>query len=116
MALTKGERKALLIGGGLVATGLLYYLGAGLGRDKNAALIPDAIEDRLDTVVEALNKRFGKTWANGGLAALKRTLEQTLPGPLVALVDVVVAAEKAGQQNGWNGVQKRTHAAHLATA
>lgn len=116
MALTKGEKVALWIGGGVVTTSLLYYLGAGLGRDRNAALIPDAIEDRLDMVVEAMNTRFGREWVNRGLAVLKQALEETLPGPLVALVDVVVAAERAGHHHGWNGARKRIHAVQLASA
>jgi len=116
MALTKDEKKVLMVGGGVLGGALLYYLMAGAGSEKNAALIPDAIEDRLDLVVKALDGRFGKVWVGRGIAALKSALSETLPAPLVALVDVVVAAETLGRQHRWTGAHKRVHAMRLAGA
>ncbi|MDI1444857.1 hypothetical protein [Polyangium sp. 6x1] len=87
------------------ATGL-YYLLAGAGKDKNAALIPDSIEDRLDMVVESLNETFGKSWGRYAISALKKAL----PAPLVALVQFVHAAE---QHRGVSGAQKRAYATQL---
>jgi hypothetical protein len=116
MALTKNDKTALMVGGGLLGGALLYYLMAGAGSEKNAALIPDAIEDRLDLVVKVLDRRFGKVWVDRGISALKSALSETLPGPVVALVDAVVAAEKLGRQQRWTGAYKRVHAMRLAGA
>ena len=92
----------------------LYYLLAGAGRANNAALIPDAIEDRIDAVVDALDERYGKAWAQLGLGALQAGLRKVLPAPLVALVDAVYAAEQYGRRHGWTGPQKRAHATRAA--
>jgi hypothetical protein len=107
MALSKGEKKVLgaigkAVGAGAVMYGL-YYLLSGAGSEQNAALIPDSIEDKLDMVVERLNKKFGKAWGQYAIALL----EQALPGPLVALVQFVHEAE---QQNGLSGASKRGYA------
>ena len=105
MALTKGEMQ--VIGAiGTVAAGIgLYYLLAGAGKEKNAALIPDSIEGRLDMVVEYLNDTFGKSWGRYAISAL----QQALPAPLVALVRFAYAAE---QQN-WSGAVKQAYARSL---
>src|SRR5262245_2991141 len=81
----KDNTACAILGACTVAAGAfwLYYLLAGPGRRKNAALIPDAIEDRIDAVVEALDARFGKNWVNLGLGALQAGLRKVLPGPLV---------------------------------
>lgn len=104
----------LLIGAAVTAAtalsvGLLYYLKSGTG-ETNAALIPTSLEQRLDRVVEALNRRFGKQWVEQALSTLKVGLERTLPAPLVALVEVVHGVEQIGQKNGWSGLQKRYEA------
>lgn len=116
MRLSKGEKTALAVGGSFIGGVLLYYLVTGTRSDKNAVLIPDAIEDRLDVVVEALDRQFNRLWVDRGISVLKSVLSKTLPASVVALVDVVVAAEKAGQQQGWRGYQKRAHAVRLANA
>lgn len=113
MTLTKNEKTALVIGGSVVGGFLLYYLMAGAGPEKNAVLIPDAVEDRLDLLIEALDERFGKAWVDRGVSLLKSALSETLPAPLVALVDVVATAEKVGRQQGWSGPRKRAHAIRL---
>lgn len=92
-----------------LGVGLLYYLKAGTGETK-AALIPSSLEQRLDRVVEALNKRFGKHWVEQTLGTLKRGLETVLPAPLVALVDAAYRVEQLGQRDGWSGQQKRHEA------
>lgn len=76
----------------------LYYLIAGFGRENNAALIPDAIEDRIDHVVEALNSAVGKGWVTWGADQLKSLLRKSLPAPLVSLIDVVYAVERESQR------------------
>jgi hypothetical protein len=113
MALTRQEKKALktlkTAGGiALASAGAigLYYLLTGAGKEKNSALIPDAIEDKLDRVVETLNRTFGKGWGSYAVLAL----QATLPAPLVGLVHFVHVAE---QQHGLSGDQKRKHASQL---
>jgi len=103
MAFTKGEKKVLGVVGTAVLMGGLYYLFSGEGSDQNAPLIPDSIEDKLDMVVDRLNKKFGNAWGQYAIAVL----EQALPGPLVALVQFVHEAE---QQTGLAGVAKRDYA------
>lgn len=98
----------LVVGGGL----LLYYLKAGAGSEKNAALIPDTIEKKLDMVVDKLNRKFNKRWGNLTIAALSAAL----PKELVGLVNSVVTAEQVGKRMGWTGPQKHKYAVGLATA
>lgn len=92
-----------------LSVGLLYYLKSGSG-EKSASLIPSSLEQKLDSVVEALNRRFGKHWVEQALSTLKAGLERTIPAPLVALVEVVHGVEQIGQKNGWSGLQKRHEA------
>lgn len=114
---TKSEKKALAATAAVGAGALfLYYLNAGAGSEKNAALIPDAIEDRLDDVVKALDGKYGKAWVNREIAILKAGLSTILPAPLVSLVDAVTKAEQLGQQYGWDGPQKQMHAVRLVAA
>ena len=51
------EGKVALGVAGVAGSLLLYYALAGAGSEKNAALIPDSIEERLDKVVDELNLR-----------------------------------------------------------
>jgi len=101
-----------LIGSAVVGLGAvgLYYLTAGWGREKNAALMPDALEDRLDMVVEALNGHVGKDWVDRGAEGLKKALRTVLPGPLVALVDVVHAVETEATRQRMSGNTKQRRA------
>lgn len=103
-----------VIGGVVVAAGglLLHYLTSGVGED-DAWLIPNSIEERLDRVVDSLNRRFGKQWVQYGIDSLRTGLASVLPQPLVQLVSVVHQVEQAGVRNGWTGYQKRCRAAGL---
>lgn len=56
----------------------LAWLTTGRGQD-NSPLIPDKIEDRIDFVVNSLNKRFGSQWVTFGLDALQGYLEKAFP-------------------------------------
>lgn len=108
-----GGFAALLVGGVVVVGGLLlHYLTSGVGED-DASLIPNAIEDRLDRVVDALNRRFGKQWVQYGIDTLRSGLASLLPQPMVQLVSVVQQVEQAGIRNGWTGYQKRCQAAGM---
>lgn len=109
---------ALIIGAAMTAAtalgvGLLYYLKSGTG-EADASLIPSSVEQRLDRLVEALNKRFGKQWVTEAMGTLKAGLEKVLPAPLVALVEVVHRIEQQGQEAGWSGAQKLHQAAAMA--
>lgn len=111
-----GGLAALLVGGVVVAGGLLlHYLTSGVG-DDDASLIPNAIEDRLDRVVDALNRRFGKQWVQYGIDTLRSGLASMLPQPMVQLVSVVQQIEQVGIRNGWTGYQKRCQAAGMCQA
>jgi hypothetical protein len=108
---------AVLIGVSSVATlsigaGLFYYLRAGLGK-RDASLIPDSVEGRIDKVVEALNQKFGKRWVNRGVSALQAGLSVVLPTPLIGLVEVVHRVEHLAEQNGWKSHEKLSHAAEM---
>lgn len=107
----------LLAATGLLLGGfLLYYLKDGAGSERNAALLPDEIEDNLDRVVDELNRLFGRRWVDRGIAALEKSLSAILPTPVVALVSVVHETEKwAARQRTMgrpvSGLQKRRFAA-----
>jgi hypothetical protein len=106
-------------GGGLAAfvgvvaiTGALYYLVAGRG-NANALLIPDALENRIDRVVAALNQKFGGAWVEVRLDQLQAYIQQAAPG-LATLVEVVYGVERQfkGQRN--LGTVKKQAAVKLA--
>ena len=114
-----GKRKSdgdKLIGALLIALGAacLYYLKAGATEKDNAALIPDAVEDRVDALVAALNARVGKDWVKYGAEALKLSLRKALPAPMVALVDVVYAVEQEARRVSLSSAAKRQRAAAIA--
>jgi hypothetical protein len=96
-----------------VGGALLYYgMSAASSKKRNAALIPDAIETHLDTVVEKLNERFGHGWVKLGVA----TLSAALPTPLVMLIGAVQKAEEMGLHEKLTGKQKKEHAVNFAQA
>jgi hypothetical protein len=95
-----------------IGAGLLYYLRAGSG-NKDASLIPNAVEDRIDKVVEALNHKFGKRWVNRGVTTLQAGLSTVLPAPLVGLVEVVHRVEHLAEEKGWKSQDKRANAAQM---
>lgn len=107
-----------LLGIALIALGAacLYYLKAGSDRENNAALVPDALEDRIDLVVRTLNTRVGKDWGNRAIETLKLLLRKVLPVPLVALVDVVYAVEQEARRVNMASRTKRNRAAVMAVA
>ena len=107
--IAKKAAKVALLG---VGGALLYYGLSAASSRKGAALIPDSIERRLDTVVEKLNARFGHGWAKLGVA----TLSAALPGPLVMLIGAVQKAEEMGLHEKLTGKQKHERAVHLASA
>jgi hypothetical protein len=93
----------------LVAVGapLLYYLLAGQGKEKDAALIPNDLEGRVDLVVDALNRQFGKHWGDLGLQALRFYLQNVLPPQVVALVNVIYSAEQYAKFTEMSGYHKQ---------
>jgi hypothetical protein len=107
--------KLLLFGLGTIGVISLYYLTAGYDRDNNAALIPDALENRIDRVVDTLNARVGKNWITWGAGQLKSYLRNTLPQPLVALVDAVYAVEQEARRVPMTSLMKRQRAIATAT-
>lgn len=94
----------------------LYYLKVGSDRENNAALIPDSLEDRIDRVVGALKARFGKNWGDWGAETLKSYLQNTLPRPLVALVNVVSTVEQEARHIHMTSHTKQQRAVTIATA
>ena len=80
---------------GLTAIGaaLLYYTQTGVGKENDAALIPNSLEGKIDSLVATLNQRFGKRWVDLGVDAIKYYLQNTLPAPLVKLIDTVSSVE-----------------------
>jgi hypothetical protein len=100
----------------LLAAGGLYYLLAGRGEENDAALIPNTLEGRIDFLIEALNKQFGKRWVDKGLDVLKSQLEQRLPPLMVALVSVVYAVEQASRFRAMSGYDKKQAALQMALA
>lgn len=88
----------LILGIGLGGIGL-YYLIAG-PEQKNAALIPDDVENQIDLVVRKLNEQFGHEWVNLGLNALEHYLRSILPWQVVALVSVIYQVEQLRAVHG----------------
>ena len=72
---------------------LLYYLQTGVGKENDAALIPNSLEGKIDSLVATLNQTFGKRWVDIGLYELKSYLQDRLPAPLVKLIDTVSSVE-----------------------
>ena len=88
---------AWLIGISLGAIAL-YYLEAGRGSENDAALLPNRLEDRIDFLVTAINKRFGKQWGNRALDVIQASLEKILPADAVALVSVIYGVEQLSKR------------------
>ena len=113
-----GKRKSdgdKFIGAVLIVLGAacLYYLKAGATEKDNAALTPDAVEDRVDALVAALNARVGKDWVKYGAEALKLYLREALPAPMVGLVNVVYAVEQEARRVSLSSAAKRQYAAAI---
>lgn len=83
-----------IVGGGIVGIVVLDYLVGGRGKENNAVLMPDRLEDQVDLVVEGLNNQFGKQWVNKGLNHIQNSLQRALPMPVVAAVYAVELMSK----------------------
>jgi hypothetical protein len=113
MAKRGGDEK-WMIGLGAAFVGVfLYYSYAGKGKD-NALLIPDALENRLDHLVDALNRAFGQSWVNAGMSTLQTHIAHTMPG-LAGLVNAVYRAELQYRQYAKAGARKRQAAIGYAS-
>lgn len=109
------NRNWWLGGAALAVAGLgLVYLKTGLGREKDAALIPDALEEPIDRVVEALKEKFGKQWVDNSAEVLAAALGKTLPKSLRVLIDVVCAVEQEAKSKQMSSEMKRKRAVALA--
>jgi len=109
----QGGNDAWMFGLGVIAVGcFLYYSRAGKGED-NALLIPDALENRLDQVVDALNRAFGPKWVNVGMSTLHSYLMRTMPG-VGGLVEAVYRVELEYRQYVNAGAAKRQAAIRYA--
>lgn len=94
----------------------LYYTQVGRGEESDAALIPNSLEGRIDLVVAALNKQFGKRWIDWSMDALKSYLQRTLPATLVTLVDVVSTVELMSRNTRMTSDAKQRIAAQMLLA
>lgn len=93
----KGLGQALGWGLGVLAAGTVLYLASGKGQ-KNSPVIPDSIENHIDSAIAVLNQRFGHAWVDNGLATLDEVLRTILPSSVVGLLDAIVAVERQVQQ------------------
>jgi hypothetical protein len=91
MSRTGGD-DALKIVGTVVLGVALVYLITGRGKN-NSSLIPDAVEDQIDHLIEALNRAFGQRWVDHGLNVLQAHIGRTMP-QLATLVQAVYWAEQ----------------------
>jgi hypothetical protein len=110
--------KLALAGGTLVGIAFTYYLRRGAGSEKNAALIPDIIEDEIDKVVDHLNRKFSKAWVTRGLDALTLATASSLSPTgkiLLGILDEVEkwAAKQPTAVGTDRGAQKRQRAAEI---
>jgi len=102
----RGSDGAAKIAGAVLLGVALVYLVTGRGRN-NSLYIPDALEDRIDRLVDALNGAFGQRWVDYGLDALQAHIERTMP-QLAALTRVVYWAERQYRFHSHAGAAKKT--------
>jgi hypothetical protein len=93
----------------------LYYARTGLEKENDAALIPNNLEDQIDALISALNKRFGKPWVELGLGVLERYVQGALPASLVVLVRLVSQVENISKRRFMTGYEKRQLAVQMWT-
>lgn len=107
---------ALGLAGATIGAVLVYnYAKSGGGSKKNAVLIPDTIEDRIDLIVDMLNAKWpDKRWADKGLHTVASYLESTLPPEVTRLIDVIQEAETQGAKQNLSGPLKLALAVKLA--
>lgn len=101
----RGGDDALKIVGIIVLGVALVYLITGRGKN-NSSFIPDALEDRIDHLIEALNGAFGKRWVDHGLNALQAHIGRTMP-QLATLVHAVYWAEQQYRFHSNSGAAKK---------
>jgi hypothetical protein len=114
MASKKGPTVAQIAFGALslgaaafVGVFVYNYAKSGGGSKKNAVAIPDAIEDRIDVIVDTLNAKWpDKRWADRGLEVVASYLEGVLPPGVARLVNAVQEAETEGARQNLSGPQK----------
>ena len=112
----KKDFDAWLIGGVCIGLGVLflYQRRTGWGTENDAALIPNALEDKIDVVITALNNRFGKAWVEYGMQAIEGYARNALPAALVALIAIVVEVENSSKRRFMTGFDKQQRAAQIA--
>jgi hypothetical protein len=91
---------------GALAIGGLAIAVASAGSEKNSPWVPDVVEKHVDSVVDYLNRNFGKGWISVATAVL----QAVLPTGLKPFLGVIRAAEAIGSQQGWSGLQKKAYA------
>ena len=122
MAAKKGPSAAKVLGlgalgilGGIGAVFAYNYAKSGGGSKKNAVLVPDELEDRIDLIVDMLNAKWpDKRWADKGLHVVTTYLESALPPVLIKLVNAVQEAETEGAMRSLSGAQKLALAVQIA--
>ncbi len=106
-----GEELVALLGLGAAFVGLAWLV-SGRGQN-NSPLIPDRLEDKIDLVVESLNKQFGHEWVTYGLNILQAHIERTLP-QIAWLVRVLYMAEQAYRYMPKAGNNKKQYVLQMA--
>ncbi|HEX8321820.1 hypothetical protein [Longimicrobium sp.] len=81
----------------------LSYLVSGRATN-NSPLVPDALENRIDEVVETLNNVFGHRWVTASLDYLQSRMALAMPGA-AAFVNAVHWAEQ--HYGGYAGATKK---------
>ena len=94
-----GWGTALVVGGTAILAGTWYYLKAGAGAEKNAAFIPDLVEDPIDRIVDFLNVNVGRNWVEMTRSTLEKAIEHALPPKIVGLLNVIYRAEVLATEN-----------------
>lgn len=94
--------------GVLLVGGLVYYSQTGKEEGQDSALIPNRIEDPIDSLVARLNQRFGKPWVDEGFDELRRYMQAAAP-ELLYLVDLVASAELLYKHMPNSGYLKKQH-------
>jgi hypothetical protein len=93
----------------------LYYTQTGLGKENDAALIPNTPEEEIDDLINALNRRFGKRWIEFGLGVLTNYVQNALPAPLVVLLRVVAEVENISKGRLMTGYEKQQLALRMVS-
>lgn len=98
---------------GAVGVGALALVGvyALTGRrEQKSPFIPAYLEEGIDRVVAALDRRFGKHWVDRGLDMVERFLRAQMPATLASYGKVLYDTELMGRREGWSGREKLRYA------